>query len=214
MNAKSDKSPKSRDKMIEATISLMRRSGLSGAGINEIVKESGAPKGSIYYFFPEGKRQIASEALTVYGRRGVAAWDEILSSATEPAKKIEALFDAISSRLEQAKYRQSCAAGAVCLDLEDDLEVLRRTISTVFSSWIEVIYKHFPIRNTERRKVFAGFVLTVIEGAFIRARAERSSKPFSEAIVWLARIAEEEIPTRRGVHSPRLPFSDRRRKLR
>ena len=32
-----------RDRMVEATIALMRRSGLSGAGINEIVRESGAP---------------------------------------------------------------------------------------------------------------------------------------------------------------------------
>ncbi len=38
--------PGSRERMVEATIALMRRSGLSGAGINEIVRESGAPKGS------------------------------------------------------------------------------------------------------------------------------------------------------------------------
>ena len=55
--------------MIEATIGLMRGSGLSGAGINDIVRASGAPKGSVYHFFPNGKVQIVSEALERYSER-------------------------------------------------------------------------------------------------------------------------------------------------
>jgi hypothetical protein len=61
------------------------------------------------------------------------------------------------------------------------------------SQWIELISMHFPIRNAGKRKSFAGLVLTVIEGAFIRARAERSSRPFRDAAVWLAEIAEREV---------------------
>jgi len=49
--------------VIGATIALMRRSGFSGAGIHEILEKSGARKGSLYHFFPEGKRQIVIEAL-------------------------------------------------------------------------------------------------------------------------------------------------------
>jgi len=188
------KTAASRERIIEATITLMRRSGLSGAGINQIVKESGAPKGSIYYFFPGGKRQIVSDALAVYGERGVSAWDAILSKVNEPDRKIHALFDAISLRLEQGKFRQSCAAGAASLDLEDDLEVVRVAIAAVFTSWIQVIAKHFPIDDVHRRRSFAGLILTVIEGAFIRARAERSLQPFREAAVWLAGIAKKEVP--------------------
>jgi TetR/AcrR family transcriptional regulator, lmrAB and yxaGH operons repressor len=60
--------PGSRQRMIEAAIELMRGSGLSGAGINEIVRESAAPKGSVYHFFPNGKQQVVTEALET-GRR-------------------------------------------------------------------------------------------------------------------------------------------------
>jgi TetR/AcrR family transcriptional regulator, lmrAB and yxaGH operons repressor len=177
----------------------MRRSGLSGAGINEIVAESHAPKGSIYYFFPQGKQQIVSEALTVYAERGLAAWGQALSTAKEPGGKIHALFDAIAARTELGHYRASCAAGAVTLDLGNDLEVVREAIATAFSQWIELIFIHFPIANAARRRSFAGLVLTVIEGAFIRARAERSSKPFQDAAEWLAEIAEREVrQTRRA----------------
>ena len=45
----------SRERMLETAIDLMRGFGLSGAGINDLVRESGAPKGSVYHFFPGGK---------------------------------------------------------------------------------------------------------------------------------------------------------------
>jgi TetR/AcrR family transcriptional repressor of lmrAB and yxaGH operons len=183
----------------------MRRSGLSGAGINEIVLESGAPKGSVYHFFPQGKRQIVSEALATYARRGLTAWSEALSTAEGPGKKIHALFKGIAARTEQGRYRASCAAGAVSLDLDDDLEIVRLAIADAFSQWIELISIHFPIRNTVRRKSFAGLVLTVIEGAFIRARAERSSKPFEDAASWLAEIAEREVAQSLRAPRRRLP---------
>jgi len=204
-----NKDPGARDKIIDAAISLMRRSGLSGAGINEIVLESGAPKGSIYYFFPQGKRQIVSEALAIYARRGMTAWGQALSTAEEPGKKIHALFKGIAARTEQSQYRASCAAGAVSLDLDGDLEVVRVAIADAFSQWIELISLHFPIRNTVRRKSFAGLVLTVIEGAFIRARAERSAKSFDDAAGWLAEIAEREV-----AQSLRAPRRRRRRDAR
>jgi TetR/AcrR family transcriptional regulator, lmrAB and yxaGH operons repressor len=188
-----DKASDSRMRIIEAAIALMRRSGLSGAGINEIVAESRAPKGSIYYFFPQGKQQIVSEAMSVYAERGLAAWGQALSAAEEPAGKIHALLDAIAARTASGQYRAGCAAGAVTLDLDDDLDVVRAAIAAAFAQWIELISRHFPIRNAERRKSFAGLVLTVIEGAFIRARAEQSSRPFQDAADWLAEIAQREL---------------------
>jgi TetR/AcrR family transcriptional repressor of lmrAB and yxaGH operons len=183
----------SRQRIINATIKLMRRTGLSGAGINEIVAASHAPKGSIYYYFPQGKQQIVSEAVAAYAKRGLAAWGQALSTAEEPSRKIRALFDGIAARIEQSRYRESCAAGTVILDLDNDLEIVRLAIASTFSQWIELISIHFPIGNAQRRESFAGLVLTVIQGAHIRARAERSSKPFQEAADWLAEIAEREV---------------------
>ncbi len=111
-----------RDRIVEATISLMRRSGYSGAGLNEILKESGAPKGSMYHYFPGGKRQVAGEALEAYARQILAMFDESLSTGRTPGAKVRALFDARAKRLEKSAFRMSCAAGATCLDLEEDLE--------------------------------------------------------------------------------------------
>ena len=179
----------SRQRMIEATIDLMRSSGLSGAGINEIVRASGAPKGSVYHFFPGGKQQIAAEALAAYSHRVMAFIETALASQKNPSSKVRALFDAFAHRVEDAQFRKSCAAGTVCLDLDADLEALRSVVADAFEAWTAVIARHFAQGDSRAARSFAGLLLTAFEGAYIRARAERSSRPFKEAGTWLASAA-------------------------
>ncbi|MEO8185821.1 MAG: TetR/AcrR family transcriptional regulator [Burkholderiaceae bacterium] len=180
----------SRVRMIEATIGLMRGSGLSGAGINDIVRESGAPKGSVYHFFPNGKVQIVSEALEIYSQRIFIFVDQALASKRAPADKIRALFDAFARRVAEGDFQKSCAVGTVSLDLDNELEELRVILNTALSKWRSLIADHFDFADRRRAQSFAGLVLTAIEGAYIRCRAERSSRPFKEAGVWLAELAE------------------------
>jgi TetR/AcrR family transcriptional regulator, lmrAB and yxaGH operons repressor len=192
-----DARPGSRQRMIDATIQLMRGSGLSGAGINEIVRESAAPKGSVYHFFPAGKQQIVSEALADYSGRVLQFIDVALTSRRLPAQKVRALFDAFAQRVESGEFRRSCAFGAVCLDLDRDLDDLRVVVAAAFEDWLVLIARHFDFGDTRRNRSFAGMVLTAIEGAYIRARAEQSSRPFREAGTWLAALAKSPaVPAR------------------
>ena len=52
-----------RDEIITATCRLLELQGYRATGINEIIRESGAPKGSLYHYFPEGKDELAAEAV-------------------------------------------------------------------------------------------------------------------------------------------------------
>ena len=186
------KNSPSRDRMIEAAIVLMRRSGFSGVGLNEVLAESGAPKGSMYHYFPEGKRQIAVEALATYAPRVVAFIDERLSRGRTPAEKMRALFQGFEERLKEGDYKLSCAAGCVSLDLDDDLDSVRAAVKGAFSAYAEVIAKHIAFRDRRRARSFAAFVLTAIEGGYVRGRAEHSAQAFREAGQWLGRLAEAE----------------------
>jgi TetR/AcrR family transcriptional repressor of lmrAB and yxaGH operons len=181
-----------RARMLDATIGLMRRGGLARAGVNEIVAASGAPKGSVYHFFPDGKRQIAVEALERYTGGVHASMDEALSRAREPRAKIRALFALFERRLEDADFGASCAVGAVTLDLDEALEGLRPAAESAFANWRSLIERHFDLPDRKRREAFAGLVLTAIQGGYVRGRAERSVEPFREAARWLGDIAERE----------------------
>ena len=180
----------SRERMVEATIALMRGTGLSGAGINEIVRESGAPKGSVYHFFPNGKRQITAEALNTYSPRVHEFIDQALASKRLARDKVKALFDAFARRVEEGDFRQSCPVGTVSLDLDADSESLRLVLAAALSDWVILIARHFAFSDSSRTKSFAGLVMTAIEGAYIRCRAERTSRPFKEAGMWLGELAE------------------------
>lgn len=194
MPSKSDASatPGARDRILEAAIFLMRQSGLSGAGINQLITRSGAPKGSVYYHFPQGKQQITGEALALYAQRVAQAFERALSSKTKPGDKIRVLFRFVADRFEEGGFDQSCAAGAVALDLDVDVNAIRPVIAAAFASWQAVIASHLSIRSRARRESLAGLVLSTIEGAYIRGRAERSTNAFLEAGDWLARLAESE----------------------
>jgi AcrR family transcriptional regulator len=180
----------SRDRMLETAIDLMRGFGLAGAGINDIVRESGAPKGSVYHFFPGGKAQIAEEALAVYAQRVRAFLEAALARGTTPDAKVRALFDAFARRVREGGYRRSCAVGAVSLDLgSEDLDGLQPQVAAIFAGWIDTIAAAFDLGNAARTRAFAGLLLTAVEGAYVRSRAERSAKPFAEAGEWLAALA-------------------------
>lgn len=53
----------SRTKLVQTASRLFQTQGYHGTGLNQITKESGAPKGSLYYYFPNGKEQLAIEAV-------------------------------------------------------------------------------------------------------------------------------------------------------
>ena len=182
----------SRARMLEAAIQLMRGSGLSGAGINEIVRESGAPKGSVYHFFPNGKGQLVSEAIGLHSQRVQDFILQALESQERPADKVRALFNAFARRVSAGDFQASCAAGAVALDLDAELEELRLVLQGAFSAWIALVAQHFDFADARRNRSFAGLVLTAIEGAYIRCRVDRSSRPFKEAGEWLAELAEQK----------------------
>ena len=180
----------SRDRMVEATIDLLRGHGLSGAGINDIVRESAAPKGSVYHFFPGGKLQLASEALAVYGGRVEAFIDAALAGRRSNAERVRALFEAFARRAEQGEFLRSCAVGTVSLDLAEGGESLQPQLAALLESWARVIEHHVDLGDARRTRSFAGLLLTAIEGAYVRSRAERSGQAFREAGAWLVRLVE------------------------
>src|SRR5207245_11765091 len=91
VNRHSQVSNESRTKMVRSAAPLIRRQGLSRASFADIVADSGAPRGSIYHHFPQGKDQLPTEAI-----RATPAWamsKQGTSASTTPADDSECLSD-------------------------------------------------------------------------------------------------------------------------
>lgn len=52
-----------RDRLLAVALLRFRQRGYHGVGINEILAEAQAPKGSLYHHFPGGKPQLAREVI-------------------------------------------------------------------------------------------------------------------------------------------------------
>src|ERR1700743_1228840 len=52
-----------RERMVRSAAQLIRRKGVAGTGMREIVTEADAPRGSLQHYFPGGKEELVSDAL-------------------------------------------------------------------------------------------------------------------------------------------------------
>src|SRR3954465_39815 len=97
-----------RDRMVEAAVTGLRANGLAGAGINQVIAASGAPKGSLYHYFPGGKLQLAREALERFGEQRREELGAVLAGDAEPALKIRRLFRRAAKGMALDDYRLGC----------------------------------------------------------------------------------------------------------
>ena len=93
-----------REHILQTTCDLMEKQGYHGTGLNEIVKESGAPKGSLYHYFPEGKEQIASEAVLQSGKATAERIQNGLSGNSNAAKAIHEFILNIADHVESSGF--------------------------------------------------------------------------------------------------------------
>jgi AcrR family transcriptional regulator len=185
--------------MIQAAETLLRESGLSGAGIKQLVARSGAPVGSVYHFFPGGKTQIVTETLRLHSAKVVRLFEHALGDAAVPLPaRLRALFRMAANGFEAAGADKSCAIAGVTLDLRASDHSLRQVCDASFNQWVDDIASHLPWPDVETRRSFATMVVLSLEGAFILARAEKAGDAFTTAGDWLARLAQSTLPASTG----------------
>ena len=62
--------------MLISAAEVLRERGAAGVTIDEVLTRSGAPRGSVYHHFPEGRNQILTEALQFAGEAITEVIDE------------------------------------------------------------------------------------------------------------------------------------------
>ena len=97
-DAKQDAAPTkrcdTRKKMLLSAAQVMRERGAAGVTIDEVLARSGAPRGSVYYHFPNGRNQILTEALR-YSGESITAMIDDADAASLAVMSIAALEGAI-----------------------------------------------------------------------------------------------------------------------
>ena len=90
------KGEESRQRLIECAAELFWKNGYSATGINEILKQTGLPKGSFYFYF-KSKDDLAS-AVTEYYQKILLEQFQSSSQGNDWERFIEEIFDYLSVR--------------------------------------------------------------------------------------------------------------------
>src|SRR5215510_14615091 len=174
----------SRSRMIHAAAELFRQRGYHATTFSDVVRESGAPRGSTYFHFPGGKAELAREAIARAGDEIEEMVDEAARHAGDPGSLVRALGQIFASRLERSGYQSGCAIATMVLELAPRDEEFSADFDSVFARWRAALVTRFePLGIAPgRAAVLADLTISALEGALILSRAARSTEPFNTTI--------------------------------
>ena len=184
-----------RERIIDASAELMRLRGYNATGIKQIVAAARAPFGSIYHHFPGGKEQLGAEAIRVSGKR----YEELIPAIFDPAPDLPAavrmFFAGAGAHPAETGYEDACPIATVALEVSSTSETMRLACADVFDSWVRAGMPRFTAAGlsdaTARELVVA--MICALEGAFVLARAQRSTEPLRIAGEMVAGLVEQAL---------------------
>lgn len=179
----------SRERILQTATRLFHMNGYHATGLNQIIKESGAPKGSLYYHFPDGKEQLASEAIERFGAMVAANILEDTQNEVDPLKAFQAHILKIADKFAVVENIPLCAnslpIGLMAAETALVNERLRLKCEAVFEHFEEIYIEKlvasdyskeqarlisstlnaffpFPIPHCNNRKsIFIGFFVII-----------------------------------------------------
>ena len=106
-----------RTKMLVSAAEVMRERGAAGVTIDAVLARSGAPRGSVYYHFPEGRNQILTEALRYSGDSITATID---AAADQGARALLREFIELWERLlTDGDFHAGCPVVAAAISSDE-----------------------------------------------------------------------------------------------
>ncbi|QVQ50765.1 TetR/AcrR family transcriptional regulator [Spiractinospora alimapuensis] len=179
-----------RDRILRATVDLLRRQGYEGTGVKQIARAAEATLGSLYHFFPEGKEQLATEALRMDGEHYASLLRRGMESSTDPAEGIVAFADLLAADLRAANWCDSCMASAAALERIGHSPAIQAGYQAAMETWREIIATRLRAAGTSEEKAddAACFALSALEGAEIQSRTTQSDHPLRTAGTYLAAL--------------------------
>lgn len=184
----------SRARFIAAAADALERRGYHGAGLNEILEASGAPRGSLYFHFPGGKEQLAVEALQVSAATVDALMGEAFASTRSLTGAARRVVQTLADRAEASDFTKGCPVAAVALDGGGGSEQVREAAADAYRAWIQRIADALVaagMRRPESQRR-AELFMSAVEGALILARAYRDRGPLDRLIPEIPRLLGAE----------------------
>ncbi len=179
--------PDTRERLLITAARLFHEQGFAATGVATIVREAEANPGSLYHFFPNKDALLA----------GVLEWyrdhlQEIVLGPVEeaepdPLERIFRLLDWYREGMTQSGCRLGCPIGNLALEVSDTHPEVRPLLDENFRGWAAGVARWLDDAGDRLpadcdRAGLSRFVLTVMEGGLMQARAADDLSAFDDGV--------------------------------
>ncbi|MFF7651441.1 TetR/AcrR family transcriptional regulator [Streptomyces sp. NPDC007983] len=171
--------PQTRQRIVTGAADMISRRGLNATSIREMAKHAEAPLGSTYHYFPEGKQQLATEAVR-YAGESVA---RILRKELQvgPAAGLRAFLALWRGIVIDTGFRAGCPVLAVSIEEPppDETPPALAAAAEVFDDWENLLAASLREHGAApgQAEQLATLVVAAVEGTVAMCRAKRSIQP-------------------------------------
>ncbi|MGI8857426.1 MAG: TetR/AcrR family transcriptional regulator [Thermomicrobiales bacterium] len=182
----------SRERMVQSAAALIGAHGLNATSFADVIAESGAPRGSIYHHFPEGKKQLAEEAIH-WTSEQILAYQRACV-ATTAADVLKWFVDLWRQSLLASGCTAGCPVVGVAINtLAGEVDLIA-VVRAAFQSWVALLAAQLEAVGVpaQRAAAIALTALAGMEGALILSWAEGDSGPLEAIADELLRLLPVE----------------------
>jgi AcrR family transcriptional regulator len=163
-----------RTKMLVSAAEVMRERGAAGVTIDEVLVRSGAPRGSVYHHFPEGRNQILTEALRYAGETLTEIID--VAAAKGGIYLIRQFVEFWEELLVESDFAAGCPVVAAAIGSADDEPQLTTVAGSIFRRWRDALTRAFVSDGFDEPSAASLAIMCIasLEGAVVLCRSTRS----------------------------------------
>ena len=112
-----------KENLVRTAMRLFRRQGYASTGLQQIVAESGAPKGSLYHYFPNGKEALGEAAVTLAGRLVREMLEGHAAKHADPVAFLRAYCRTMAGWMKESRFRSGCPVATTLLETAPGVSV-------------------------------------------------------------------------------------------
>lgn len=173
-----------REAIVDTASRLFFTQGYHATGLNQIIKDSESPKGSLYYYFPHGKEELALTCINRTSEIVASRLRLYMESGDTPALAVQNFILSMAREAEDASFEGLVpfsfwvAAETSCVSNE-----LRTACQCVFKDWQDVIAQRLMKEGMKEEAAVGKAVVAVslFEGALLLALTCRNVQPLVAA---------------------------------
>jgi TetR/AcrR family transcriptional repressor of lmrAB and yxaGH operons len=168
---------KHRQEIVRSAALLFRRHGYAATGTSQILAVSGAPRGSLYHYFPQGKEQIGEAAVKYAGELVTTTLTRLIAQNATPGAALREYGRLLAQWLQESGYQDGCPITTTLLELAPSSEAVSAAGRRAFDAWADVFLQALiaaGAETTEARRL-ATLAVASLEGALVLARVHQDS---------------------------------------